>query len=477
MSFLSSLVQAPGHLMNGMGEMGAAAGSHFGGMSDAAGDVMGGFGHGAADAAEGMVHGAQHFGHDMADGAHDAWGHAQHGEFGDAAHDLAGGAVSGMAGAGGDILHGLMGGASHIGGGLLGGAKSFFQGEKGMLGHLLAGGKELGKGLSPLKTGFGMFKDLKSGWDLLHGKGDAKELQNPLMSAGEHGLKAIKSLFGGGGDDQQEGEGAEGHEKQEEKDGLDKGLDMLKSGVGGVKNLVSLPEKISGFSNTIGKVITEGVPGAGMIEKLSGGMLKESMLGQKASSVLKPLHGFLEKGGEKLLSSGLGSKLLEKVAVTGAKDGATKIATKFAGKIVPGLNMASAAVSAFQSGKATYEAIKKGDVGGAVIEGLHTVTNIVGGLPIPGAGLVSVGGDIMAGAAHWLKDGGAKKIGDFASKAASGIGSAVSGGMKAIGDSPVGQFAKGAGKAIGGAVNKVGKSVGNLASGALSGAKKIFKGW
>jgi len=379
MSFFSSIVEAPGHLMHGMGELGSAAGSHFGGMGEAAGDVMGGIGHGVGDVAGGVMHGAHGLAHDVADGAHDAWGHAQHGEMGAAAGDLAGGAVHGMAHAGGDILHGLMDGAAHVGGGMLDGAASFFKGEKGMVQHLLAGGKEIGKGLSPLKTGFGMFKDLKAGWDLLHGKGDAKELKNPLMSAGEHGLKAIKSLFGGGGDKEgAEGEeGPGGHEKQEEKDGLDKGMDMLKSGVGGIKNLVSLPEKISGFSNTIGKVITEGVPGAGMIEKLSGGMLKESMLGSKAASVLKPLHGFLEKGGEKLLSSGVGSKLLEKVAVEGAKDGATKIATKFAGKIVPGLNMASAAISAFQSGKATYEALKKGDMGGAVIEGLHTVTNIV----------------------------------------------------------------------------------------------------
>lgn len=139
--------------------------------------------------------------------------------------------------------------------------------------------------------------------------------------------------------------------------------------------------------------------------------------------------------------------------------------------------MATAAISAFQSGKSAYDAFKKGDVGGAVIEGFHTLTNIAGGLPIPGAGLISVGGDIAAGAAHWLKDGGAKKIGEFAGKAASSIGGAVSGAAKAIGDSPVGQFAKGAGKAIGGAVSKVGGAVSNLASGALSGAKKIFSGW
>ena len=69
----------------------------------------------------------------------------------------------------------------------------------------------------------------------------------------------------------------------------------LKSGVGGVKSSVELPAKFSGLTNTIGKVITEGVPGAGMIEKLSGGLLKESMIAEKAGAVLKPLRGFLEK--------------------------------------------------------------------------------------------------------------------------------------------------------------------------------------
>lgn len=475
MSFFSSIVDAPGHLMHGMGEMGEAAGSHVGGMMHAGADVAGGIGHGMGDVAGGVMHGAQDAAHDMSEGAHHAWQDASHGHMGAAAGDLAGGAMHGMAHAGGDILHGLMDGASHVGGGVLDGAKHIFQGEKGMLQHLIAGGKELGKGFAPIKQGMGIFKDVKGAWDLMHGKGSAEELKHPMLSAGEHGLNAIKELFGG---DKEGGHGEEGgHDKKEEKDGLDKGLDMLKSGVGGVKSLVQLPEKFSGLTNTIGKVITEGVPGAGMIEKLSGGMLKESMLAEKAASVLKPLHGFLEKGGEKILGSGLGSKLIEKVAVEGAEKGASKLATKFAGKIVPGLNMATAAISAFQSGKSAYESFKKGDVGGAVIEGFHTLTNIAGGLPIPGAGLISVGGDIVSGAAHWLKDGGAKKIGEFASKAASTVGGAVSGAAKAIGDSPVGQFAKGAGKAIGGAVSNVGKSVGKLASGALSGAKKIFSGW
>ena len=474
MSFFSSIVEAPGHLMHGMGEMGEAAGSHAEGMMHAGGDVAGGIGHGVADVAGGVMHGAQDYAHDVADGAHHAWGDLKQGHVGAAVGDMAGGAMHGMMHAGGDILHGLVDGVGHVGGGIMDGAKHIFQGEKGMLQHLIAGGKEMGKGFAPIKQGMGIFKDMKGAWDLMHGKGSAEELKNPLLNAGEHGLKAIKELFGGE-DKGKEGEG--GHGKKEEKDGLDKGLDMLKSGVGGVKSLVELPAKFSGLTNTIGKVITEGVPGAGMIEKLSGGLLKESMIAEKAGAVLKPLHGFLEKGGEKILGSGLGSKLLEKVAVEGAEKGATSLATKFAGKIVPGLNMATAAISAFQSGKSAYDAFKKGDVGGAVIEGFHTLTNIAGGLPIPGAGLISVGGDIAAGAAHWLKDGGAKKIGEFAGKAASSIGGAVSGAAKAIGDSPVGQFAKGAGKAIGGAVSKVGGAVSNLASGALSGAKKIFSGW
>ena len=44
MSFFSSIVDAPGHVMNGMGEMGQAAGSHFGGLMHGAGDVAGGIG-------------------------------------------------------------------------------------------------------------------------------------------------------------------------------------------------------------------------------------------------------------------------------------------------------------------------------------------------------------------------------------------------------------------------------------------------
>lgn len=464
MSFFSSIVEAPGHLMGGIGEMGQAAGSHFGGMMHGAGDVMGGIGHGIGDMAGGVAHGAMDYAHDVADGAHHAWEDASHGHLGAAAGDLAGGAMHGMMHAGADIGHGLMDGIGHIGGGLMHGAQDVMGGEKGMLSHLIAGGKELGKGFSPLKKGFDIFKGAKGAWDLMHGKGSLKEFEG----TGVAGMKAIKELFAGDekGKDGHGGEG--GHGKEEEKDGVDKAVGMAKTGVGGLKSLISLPEKFSNITNTIGKVITEGVPGAGMIEKLSGGLLKESMIAEKAGSVLKPLHGFLEKGGEKLLAGPLGG-LLEKEAVAGG----SKIVGKFAGKILPGLNMATAALSAFESGKSAYQAFKKGDVGGAVIEGFHTLTNIAGGLPIPGAGLIGIGGDLAAGAAHWLKDGGAKKIGEFASNAASAVGGAVGGAVKAVGDSPVGQFAKGAAKTVGNIASGAGKALGGLASG----AKKIFSGW
>jgi len=469
MSFFSSIAEAPGHLMHGMGEMGEAAGSHFGGMMHGAGNVMGGMAHGAGDVVGGMAHGASDYAHDVADGAHHAWADAKEGHLGAAVGDLAGGGMHGMMHAGADIGHGLMDGIGHVGGGLLHGAQDVIGGEKSMFQHLIAGGKELGKGFSPIGKGIGMFKNIKGAWDLMHGKGDAKELEHAGLNAGEKGGKALKELFGG---DEKGGKEGGDHGKAEEKDGLDKAVEMGKTGVGGLKSLIQLPEKFSGLSNTIGKVITEGVPGAGMIEKISGGLLKESMIAEKAGSVLKPLHGFLEKGGEALLKGPLG-KVLEKEAVAGG----SKIVSKFAGKIVPGLNMATAALSAFESGKSAYQSFKKGDVGGAVIEGVHTLTNIAGGLPIPGAGLIGVGGDLVAGAAHWLKDGGAKKIGEFASGAVSSAGNAVGGAMKAVGDSPVGQFAKGAAKTVGNIASGAGKAMGGLASGALKGAKKVFGGW
>lgn len=470
MSFVSSLGDAPGHLMGGMGELGQAAGSHFGGLMHGAGDVMGGFAHGAGDMASGVGHGVMDAAHDVADGAHHAWEDASHGHFGAALGDLAGGAMNGMMHAGSDIGHGLMDGLGHIGGGLMHGAQDFIGGEKGMLSHLLAGGKELGKGIAPLAKAFsvgkGLFGGAKGAWDLMHGKTSFKDFEK----VGEGGLKAMKELFGGDKDkDGKEGQGGEGgHGKEEEKDGVDKAVGMAKTGVGGLKSLISLPEKFSNITNTIGKVITEGVPGAGMIEKLSGGVLKESMIAEKAGSVLKPLHGFLEKGGEKLLAGPLGN-LLEKEAVAGG----SKIVGKYAGKILPGLNMATAALSAFESGKSAYQSFKKGDIGGAVIEGFHTLTNIAGGLPIPGAGLIGLGGDLVSGAAHWLKDGGAKKIGEFATSAVSSVGGAIGSAVKAVGDSPVGQFAKGAAKTVGNMASGAGKAIGNLASG----AKKLFSGW
>lgn len=460
MSFFSSIVDAPGHLMNGMGEMGQAAGSHFGGMMHGAGDVAGGIGQGIGDVAGGVGHGAMDAAHDVADGAHDAWEHAGQGHLGEAAGDLAGGAMDGMMHAGADVGHGLMDGIGHVGGGLMRGAQDVIGGEKGMWQHMLAGGKELAKGLSPIGKGMGIFKNMKGAWDLMHGKGDAKELEHAGLNAGEKGGKALKELFGGGDQD-----GDDGASKFEEKDGVDKAVDMAKTGVGGIKSLIQLPEKFSGITNTIGKVLTEGVPGAGMIEKISGGLLKESMIADKAGSVLKPLHGFLEKGGEKLLAGPLG-KVMEKEAVAGG----SKIVGKFAGKILPGLNMATSALSAFESGKSAYQAFKKGDVGGAVIEGMHTLTNIAGGLPIPGAGMIGVGGDLVAGAAHFLKDGGAKKIGEFASGAVATAGGAVGSAVKAVGDSPVGQFGKGAAKTVGNIASGAGKAI-------ASGAKKMFKGW
>ena len=107
---------------------------------------------------------------------------------------------------------------------------------------------------------------------------------------------------------------------------------------------------------------------------------------------------------------------------------------------------------------------------------------------ITGAGKAfSAGGDLVAGAAHWLADGGAKKIGDVVGGAASAVGgaakavgSAVSGAVSCAANvagkvaSSVGGAIGGAAKSVGGAIGGAAKSVGGAIGGA---AKKIFSGW
>ena len=91
--------------------------------------------------------------------------------------------MDGMMHAGEGVGHGLMDGIGHVGGGLMHGAQDVIGGEKGMLQHMLAGGKELAKGLSPIGKGMGIFKNMKGAWDLMHGKGDAKELEHAVRRA------------------------------------------------------------------------------------------------------------------------------------------------------------------------------------------------------------------------------------------------------------------------------------------------------
>ena len=489
MSFFGDLVSAPGHLLEGAGHIGQAVGDHVSGVAHGVGDVAGGIGHGIGDVAGGYLHAGGSMASSIADGVHSGIGDLSHGNIGGAIGHVAGGIGHGIGEAAGDIGGGWMSGAGHVAGGIADGASSVAHGAMGAFHHLLEGGKDIKDGVSPIMKAKGIFDKGKSVWDILHGKADMKdwtelEKKHPNLVAGDKGGEAIKDLMGDGD------KKTDGHES-----GVDQAVDVAKSGIGGAKSVLGLPEKMFGMKDKLGKMLEEGgkIPGAGLLEKLSGGALKESVIAEKAGSVLKPLHGFMEKGGEKLLNSPIG-KILEH----DAEKGLGKLAGKFGSKLVPGLNMAAAGLAAFESGKDAVNAFKKGDYAGAAIEGIHTVTNIIGGLPIPGAGLISVGGDIVAGAAHWLKDGGAKKIADVAGN----VGGAIAGGAKALANGPIGQAVGGGLKAVGNiaggaakaiADSPVGQAVGSVAKkvidnpvtkavgGAVSGAAKavgnVFKGW
>jgi hypothetical protein len=379
------------------------------------------------------------------------WSDLMHGNVGGAIGDVAGG----VAGAAGDIAHGQIDAMGHLGGGIAAAGGDIAHGGAAAAGDLGHGVGSLVSGVLPAaKTGWGVFSKAKSAWDIFHGNGQPGQTK---ADGAASGLGAINQLLGFGSSSK----------KPNEKDEVDKDLDTGKSVVGAAKTAISVPGKIVDLAE---KAASGKLPGAGLVEKLTGGALKEGMLAEKASKVLGPVSGFIESKGAKLLEGPLG-KFIEKEGVAAAGG----VAGKIAGKLVPGLNIAMAGISALQSGKDAAERWQKGDKLGAAIEGLHTVTNLAGAVPGVG-GLISAGGDLVAGAAHWLADGGAKKLGDLAGGAASAVGGAA----KAVGGAvsgAVGGAVNMAGKvasSVGGAIGGAAKSVGGAIGGA---AKKIFSGW
>lgn len=427
-----SLFDTIGHAASGVGDfVGGAvhAGQDLiGGGMHAAGDLA----HGAVDAGHDIAGGIGHAGGHLMGGLSHGWSDLMHGDIGGAVGSVAGG----IGGAAGDLAHGQMDAMGHMGGGILhagqdlvGGALHAGQDMAGGIGGLVKGGMPLVMGGMGIKSGIDMFRGAGGSGIYSKALADGSGFEKLGKADGiAKGVGSLNKLLGFGSSSK----------KEEDKDSVDHGLDTAKGAVGGVKTAVEAPAKIFQFAENAAKGI---LPGGGMVEKLTGGALKEGEMAAKVSKIAKPVGDLIEKGGTKLLEGPIG-KMIGKEGAKLAGGAAGKIASK----IVPGLNVAMAGISALESGKDAAERWQKGDKVGAAIEGLHTVTNLAGAIPGIG-GAISVGGDLVAGAAHWLADGGAKKLGSMASGVAGAVGGAVGGAAKAVGG------------AIGGA------------------AKKIFGGW
>ena len=136
----------------------------------------------------------------------------------------------------------------------------------------------------------------------------------------------------------------------------------------------------------------------------------------KAGGETAKAGGDVAKAGESAAASGaehaaadgaehVAAHAAEKAAVEGAEHvglhAGEKIAGKLAGKLIPGVNVAVAAYSAYSDGKQAVNEWKSGNKTGAIIDGLHTLTDAAGAVPGLGTA-VSIGGDVLAAGAHWL---------------------------------------------------------------------------
>jgi hypothetical protein len=466
-SIFEQAKEAPGHLGSAASGFGHAISDPIMGQIHAAQSIGSGVAHGVGDVASGYMHAGHDLAHDVAGGFSHGMDDIRHGHLGSGLLHMGGGLMSGIGHAAGDIAGGFAHGAGDVASGIGHGISDVVHGGIGGIKGLFGGAKELMAGAKPLMTGIGAFGMGKTAWDIF--KGNPVPTMPGMPAPGKadgvaSGLGAINKLLGFGSY----------HKDEKEKDGLDHALDKANSTLGGAKGLLKLPGKITGMEGKLFNMVEQfgagKIPGGGLIEKISGGALKESVLAEKAMSKLGPVANFLKEGGEKLLAGPAG-KFLEKEVETGALKLGGGLASKIGGKLIPGLNIAMAGISAFSSGKEAYESFKKGDVFGGVVESLHTVTNLAGA--VPGIGqAISMGGDLVAGAAHWLHDGGAKKLGDMASS----VGGAVASGAKAVGGA-VASGAKAVGGLIGDGAHAVGSALSSGASavgGALSsGAKAV----